>query len=48
MWAYAERLGIPELWSEDFQHGRMYGTVQVIDPFAQRESAVDPGEPDSS
>ena len=33
MWAYAERFGLPELLSEDFQHGRLYGTVQVVDPF---------------
>jgi predicted nucleic acid-binding protein len=34
MWAYAERFGIGELLSEDFQHGRLYGTVQVTNPFA--------------
>ena len=34
MWAYAERFGLDELVSEDFQHGRMYGTVQVTNPFA--------------
>jgi predicted nucleic acid-binding protein len=33
LWAYAERFGIPELISEDFQHGRLYGTVQAINPF---------------
>ncbi|MHB1501920.1 MAG: PIN domain-containing protein [Candidatus Dormibacteria bacterium] len=33
MWAYAERFGLPELLSEDFQHGRLYGTVQVVNPF---------------
>jgi predicted nucleic acid-binding protein len=33
MWAYAERFGIGELLSEDFQHGRVYGTVRVRDPF---------------
>lgn len=33
MWAYAERYGIAELVSEDFQHGRLYGTVQVVNPF---------------
>jgi predicted nucleic acid-binding protein len=34
MWAYAERFGVDELVSEDFQHGRLYGTVQVVNPFA--------------
>ena len=31
--AYAEVHGIEELLSEDFQHGRMYGTVTVRNPF---------------
>jgi len=34
MWAYAEHFGLAELLSEDFQHGRLYGTVTVVDPFA--------------
>ncbi len=33
IWAYAEVHGIRELFSEDFQHGRMYGTVTVQNPF---------------
>lgn len=33
MWAYAEHHGIRELWSEDFQHGRHYGTVRIVNPF---------------
>jgi predicted nucleic acid-binding protein len=33
LWAYAEHHGLPELLSEDFQHGRMYGTVRVVNPF---------------
>lgn len=33
LWAYAEVHGIEELLSEDFQHGRMYGTVTVRNPF---------------
>lgn len=33
MWAYAERHGMAELISEDFQHGRLYGTVRVVNPF---------------
>ena len=35
MWAFAERFGVAELISEDFQHGRLYGTVQALDPFVQ-------------
>lgn len=33
IWAYAEVFGFPEVWSEDFQHGRIYGTVRIVDPF---------------
>ena len=33
LWAYADVHGIEELISEDFQHGRMYGTVTVRSPF---------------
>jgi predicted nucleic acid-binding protein len=33
LWAYAERFGLAELFSEDFEHGRLYGTVEVVDPF---------------
>lgn len=33
LWAYAEHHGIPVLYSEDFQSGRIYGTVRVINPF---------------
>jgi predicted nucleic acid-binding protein len=33
MWAYAEHFGLAELWSEDFQHDRRYGTVRVVNPF---------------
>lgn len=34
LWAYAEYNGIATLYSEDFQHGRTYGSVRVINPFA--------------
>lgn len=30
---YAEHYGMDELYSEDFQHDRLYGTVRVINPF---------------
>jgi predicted nucleic acid-binding protein len=33
MWAYAEVYGLSELWSEDFQHDRLYGTVRAVNPF---------------
>lgn len=33
LWAYAEVNGIEELLSEDYQHGRLYGTVTVRSPF---------------
>lgn len=33
LWAYAERFGLERLLSEDFQHGRLYGTVEAVDPF---------------
>ena len=33
LWAYAEAYAIPEILSEDFEHGRHYGSVRVVDPF---------------
>ncbi|MDP3773125.1 MAG: PIN domain-containing protein [Gemmatimonadales bacterium] len=33
LWAYAEIFGLSELYSEDFQHGRLYGSVRITDPF---------------
>jgi len=33
LWAYAEYYGLPEILSEDFEHGRMYGTVRIRNPF---------------
>jgi predicted nucleic acid-binding protein len=33
LWAFAEANGLPRLLSEDFTHGRLYGSVQVVDPF---------------
>jgi len=37
LWAYAEHYGLPELISEDFEHGRMYGSVRIVNPFLQRK-----------
>lgn len=34
LWAFAETYGLSELLSEDFQHGRLYGTVRAVNPFA--------------
>ena len=33
VWAYAEHFGLSELWTEDFPHGRLYGSVKVVNPF---------------
>lgn len=33
MWAYAELNGLGELLTEDFQHGRVYGSVRARNPF---------------
>lgn len=33
VWAFAECFGLDTLLSEDFQHGRWYGTVRVVNPF---------------
>jgi len=40
MWAYAEVYGVAELLSEDFAHGRHYGTVRVVNPFAAATQGV--------
>lgn len=36
LWAYAEYYGLELIYSEDFQHDRFYGTVQVVNPFVAR------------
>jgi predicted nucleic acid-binding protein len=33
LWAYAEVYGVDEILSEDFAHGRHYGTVRAVNPF---------------
>jgi predicted nucleic acid-binding protein len=33
LWAYAEHYGLEEIVSEDFQHGRLYGSVRIRNPF---------------
>ena len=39
LWAYAEHFGCPVLYSEDFQHGRVYGSVRVVNPFLEQAKA---------
>ena len=36
LWAYAEHYGLTDLISEDFEHGRMYGTVRIANPFLEQ------------
>ena len=33
LWAFAECNALEVLYSEDFQHDRLYGSVRVVDPF---------------
>lgn len=33
MWAYAEFYGLTRLLTEDLEHGRLYGTVRIVNPF---------------
>jgi predicted nucleic acid-binding protein len=33
LWAYAEHYGLSTIVSEDFQHGRLYGSVRAVNPF---------------
>lgn len=33
LWAYADERGLDPIWSEDFEHGRLYGRVRVCNPF---------------
>lgn len=40
LWAYAEVNGVPEILSEDFEHGRHYGSVRVVDPFLAASGEV--------
>lgn len=35
MWAYADVFGLERILSEDFQHGRLYGRVEAVNPFVQ-------------
>ena len=42
LWAYAEVFGAQTIYSEDFEHERLYGAVRVIDPFPRRPSGRRP------
>jgi predicted nucleic acid-binding protein len=42
LWAYAEHHEIPELWSEDFEHGRIYGRVRAVNPFRPADTLHEP------
>ena len=35
LWAYAEHFGLNEILTEDFQHGRLYGSVKAKNPFME-------------
>jgi predicted nucleic acid-binding protein len=39
VWAFAERFALDTLYSEDFQHGRLYGSVRTINPFIEAAPA---------
>lgn len=41
LWAYAEAGAIPEILSEDFEHGRHYGGVRVVNPFLSAAGRVE-------
>jgi predicted nucleic acid-binding protein len=40
LWAYAEVFGQDVIWSEDFQHDRLYGSVRVLNPFLVGEAML--------
>jgi len=40
LWAFAEVFGIAEIASEDFEHGRHYGSVRVNNPFLSASDKV--------
>ena len=35
LWSYAEHYGLAEIFSEDLQHDRLYGTLRVVNPFVE-------------
>lgn len=47
LWAYAECHGLAELISEDFEHGRLYGSVRARNPFLRVSSSGHSGRRDA-
>jgi predicted nucleic acid-binding protein len=41
LWAYAEVYGVAEILSEDFAHGRHYGSVRAVNPFLAADGVHD-------
>jgi predicted nucleic acid-binding protein len=37
LWGYADYYGLDEILTEDFQHGRLYGTVRAVNPFRKEK-----------
>jgi predicted nucleic acid-binding protein len=35
LWAYAEHYGLEEILTEDFEHGRLLGSVRIRNPFIE-------------
>ena len=35
LWSCAEHYGIQEIFTEDLQHDRLYGTVRIVNPFLE-------------
>jgi len=35
LWAYADAFGLDTILSEDFQEGRTYGTVRIVNPLRE-------------
>jgi predicted nucleic acid-binding protein len=40
LWATARRIGISQLFTEDFQDGRVIEGVRIVDPFAAHNAAL--------
>jgi predicted nucleic acid-binding protein len=38
LWSYAEYYGLEEILTEEFQHGRLYGSVRAVNPFVGSSS----------
>jgi predicted nucleic acid-binding protein len=42
LWGYAEHYGLTEIYSEDFEHDRLYGEVRVVNPFVPVDMVNEP------